>query len=349
MTILVTGGAGFIGSNFVLRWLEAHDEPVVNLDSLSYAGNLANLAAHRGDSRHIFVHGSINDRQLVERILADHAPRAILNFAAESHVDRSIHDSRPFFETNVLGTLSLLDAVRTYLAGRDTDALKFIHVSTDEVFGTLGPADLPFRETTPYRPNSPYSASKASSDHVVRAYHETFGLHAIVTNCSNNYGPRQFPEKLIPLMIMNAISGRSLPVYGNGLQIRDWLHVDDHCAALELVINAGVPGSTYNIGGDNQIANIDVVRMVCAHLDLVRQRKDGISYFSQVQHVADRPGHDTRYAVDTSKIRRELGWRSVETFEKGLKSTINWYLANPDWVENVISGAYRDWLTKQYQ
>jgi len=351
MTILVTGGAGFIGANFVLDWLKAGDEPVVTLDALTYAGNLANLASIEGDSRHTFVHGSIGDATLVGDLLSTYDIRAVLNFAAESHVDRSISGPAPFFETNVMGTLALLEATKAYLAELDEtarSAFRFLHVSTDEVYGTLEKDEPAFAETNPYRPNSPYAASKAASDHVVRAYRETFGLPVLVTNCSNNYGPLQFPEKLIPLMIHNALAGKPLPVYGDGLQVRDWLYVGDHCSALRRVLEAGVPGETYNVGGDNQKTNIEVVRTVCALLDAKRPRADGQGYASQITHVTDRLGHDRRYAIDATKIGRELGWTPAVKFEQGLEQTVDWYLDNEAWVANVTSGAYRDWIRRQY-
>jgi dTDP-glucose 4,6-dehydratase len=351
MTILVTGGAGFIGSNFVLDWLAASNEPAVTLDALTYAGNLANLASLNGDDRHQFVRGSIGDGALVSSLLRGHEVRAVVNFAAESHVDRSISGPAPFFETNVMGTLHLLEAVKAYVAGLDEEKrrdFRFLHVSTDEVYGTLERDEAPFAETNPYKPNSPYAASKASSDHLVRAYRETYGLAAIVTNCSNNYGPLQFPEKLIPLIIHNALNGKALPIYGDGLQVRDWLYVGDHCAALRRVLDAGVPGETYNIGGDNQKTNIEVVRTICALLDVRRPRSDGASYAAQITHVTDRPGHDRRYAIDPTKLAGELGWRPAEAFEGGLAKTVDWYLANEAWVADVTSGAYRDWVARQY-
>lgn len=351
MTILVTGGAGFIGSNFVLDWLQAGNEPVVTLDALTYAGNLANLSALDGDARHQFVRGSIGDAALLGRLLRSHEVRAVINFAAESHVDRSISGPAPFFETNVMGTLQLLEAVKAYVAGLEGEAkrgFRLVHVSTDEVYGTLERDEAAFAETNPYKPNSPYAASKAASDHLVRAYRETFGLEAIVTNCSNNYGPLQFPEKLIPLIIHNALNGKSLPVYGDGLQVRDWLYVGDHCSALRRVLEAGAPGETYNIGGDNQKTNIEVVRTICALLDRKRPLADGSSYTAQITHVTDRPGHDRRYAIDARKLERELGWRPAEGFEKGLEKTVDWYLGNEAWVTNVTSGAYREWVARQY-
>jgi dTDP-glucose 4,6-dehydratase len=351
MTILVTGGAGFIGSNFVLDWLAGNDEPVVTLDALTYAGNLANLASLNGDDRHAFVRGSIGDGALVGRLLRGHDVRAVINFAAESHVDRSISGPAPFFETNVMGTLHLLEAVKAYVAGLDgakRDGFRFLHVSTDEVYGTLERDEAPFAETNPYKPNSPYAASKASSDHLVRAYRETYGLATIVTNCSNNYGPLQFPEKLIPLIIHNALKGKPLPIYGDGLQVRDWLYVGDHCSALRRALEAGAPGETYNIGGDNQKTNIEVVRTICALLDAKRPRADGASYATQITHVTDRPGHDRRYAIDPTKLAGELGWRPTEAFEGGLAKTVDWYLGNEAWVADVTSGAYREWVARQY-
>jgi dTDP-glucose 4,6-dehydratase len=346
MTILVTGGAGFIGANFVLDWFATSDEKLVTLDALTYAGNRNNLAGLDGDARHAFVHGSIGDTALVLRLLEQHDIRAVVNFAAESHVDRSISGPAPFFETNVMGTVGLLEAARQFAPGRSD--FRFLHVSTDEVYGTLAPDDPPFAETNPYAPNSPYAASKASSDHVVRAYHETYGLPVLVTNCSNNYGPRQFPEKLIPLIIHNALAGKALPVYGDGLQVRDWLYVGDHCSALRRVLEAGAIGETYNVGGDNQKTNIEVVRTLCTLLDGKRPRADGRSYAEQITHVTDRPGHDRRYAIDARKIERELGWTPAETFEHGLDRTVDWYLENQAWVSDVTSGAYREGVARQY-
>ncbi|MEJ8835256.1 dTDP-glucose 4,6-dehydratase [Ramlibacter sp. AN1133] len=348
--ILVTGGAGFIGSNFVLDWLAATGEPVVNLDKLTYAGNLENLQSLKGDDRHQFVRGDIGDSALVESLLARHRPRAILNFAAESHVDRSIHAPGTFIETNVDGTFRLLEAVRAYwggLQGAEREGLRFLHVSTDEVYGSLGPGEPAFTEQHRYEPNSPYSASKAASDHLVRAYHHTYGLPVLTTNCSNNYGPYHFPEKLIPLVIVNALAGKPLPVYGDGQQIRDWLYVGDHCSAIRRVLEAGRAGETYNVGGWNEKANLDVVRTVCALLDELAPRASG-SYAEQITFVKDRPGHDRRYAIDARKLERELGWKPAETFETGLRRTVQWYLANADWVKNVQSGAYRDWIATQY-
>jgi dTDP-glucose 4,6-dehydratase len=349
--ILVTGGAGFIGSNFVLEWLAAGGEGVVILDKLTYAGNLENLRALEGDARHVFVRGDIGDQALVEDLLAKHRPRAVLNFAAESHVDRSIHAPGTFIETNVTGTFRLLEAVRAYrggLEGEERERLRFLHVSTDEVYGSLGPNDPPFTEETRYQPNSLYSASKAASDHLVRAYHHTYGLPVLTTNCSNNYGPYHFPEKLIPLVIVNALAGQPLPVYGDGQQVRDWLYVGDHCSAIRRVLEAGRPGETYNVGGWNEKPNLEIVRTVCALLDELRPRAGGGSYAQQITFVKDRPGHDRRYAIDARKIERELGWRPAETFESGIRKTVQWYLANPDWVQRVQSGVYRDWIRTHY-
>jgi dTDP-glucose 4,6-dehydratase len=351
MTILVTGGAGCIGSNFVLDWLQQHDEPVVNLDKLTYAGNLQNLRAIEGDRRHLFVRGDIGDFRLIVRLLREHRPRALLNLAAESHVDRSIHGPETFIETNVMGTFRLLEAARAYwseLSDREKVAFRFLHVSTDEVYGSLGPLDSPFEETKRYEPNSPYSASKASSDHLVRAYHHTYGLPVLTTNCSNNYGPYQFPEKLIPLMIHNALAGKPLPVYGDGENVRDWLYVVDHCSAIRRVLEAGNVGETYNVGGWNEIRNLDVVGSICAILDDEKPRENGKPYREQLTFVKDRPGHDRRYAIDATKIERELGWRPKQTFETGIRTTVQWYLENSDWVRNVTSGAYREWIGKQY-
>ncbi len=348
--ILVTGGAGFIGSNFVLDWLQSTDEPVINLDKLTYAGNPDNLASLEGDARHQLVRGDICDRERVASLLAQHQPRAIVHFAAESHVDRSIHGPGDFIRTNVDGTFNLLEATRAYLATLDDarrQAFRFLHVSTDEVFGTLSPTDPPFSETTPFAPNSPYAASKAASDHLVRAWHHTYGLPVVTGNCSNNYGPLQFPEKLIPLMIANALAGKPLPVYGDGQQVRDWLYVGDHCSALRRVLDAGRLGETYNIGGWNEKANLDVVHTLCALLDELAPKAG--SYREQITFVADRPGHDRRYAIDARKIERELGWRPAETFETGLKKTVQWYLANQDWVRKVQSGEYQQWINKNYE
>ncbi len=349
--ILVTGCAGFIGSNFVHTWLATHDEPVINLDKLTYAGNLDNLSSLANDPRHIFVQGDIGDRALVDKLLADHQPRAVLNFAAESHVDRSIHGPGDFIQTNVVGTFNLLESVRAYwsvLSATQQAAFRFLHVSTDEVYGTLSPQDPPFAETNPFEPNSPYAASKASSDHLVRAWHHTYGLPVLTTNCSNNYGPFHFPEKLIPLVILNALAGKPLPIYGDGQQVRDWLFVTDHCHAIARVLEAGTVGETYNIGGWNEKANIDVVKTICARLDQLRPRADGKPYAEQITFVKDRPGHDRRYAIDARKIERELGWKPQETFETGIQKTVQWYLDHPEWVQGVTSGEYRKWIGKQY-
>ena len=349
--ILVTGCAGFIGSNFVHTWLANRDEPVVNLDKLTYAGNLENLAALEGDARHIFVHGDIGDRELVGQLLTTHRPRAVLNFAAESHVDRSIHGPGDFIQTNVVGTFNLLESVRAYwsdLPQPERGSFRFLHVSTDEVYGTLLPTDPPFAETNPYEPNSPYAASKASSDHLVRAWHHTYGLPVLTTNCSNNYGPYHFPEKLIPLVILNALNGKPLPIYGDGQQVRDWLFVVDHCHAIARVLEAGRVGETYNIGGWNEKANLDVVRTICARLDEIRPRDDGKPYAEQITYVKDRPGHDRRYAIDARKIERELGWKPQETFESGIRKTVQWSLDNPKWIAGVTSGDYRNWIGKHY-
>ncbi|MDZ7811700.1 MAG: dTDP-glucose 4,6-dehydratase [Ideonella sp.] len=349
--ILVTGGAGFIGSNFVLDWLAQSDEPVINLDALTYAGNLANLASLQGNSRHVFVHGDIGDRTLVDQLLLTRQPRAIVHFAAESHVDRSIHGPGAFMKTNVEGTFNLLEAARAYwgtLQGEAKATFRFHHVSTDEVYGSLKPKDPPFAETHPYEPNSPYSASKAASDHLVRAWHHTYGLPVVTTNCSNNYGPYHFPEKLIPLMIVNALAGKPLPVYGDGQQIRDWLYVKDHCSGIRAVLAGGRLGETYNIGGWNEMANIDIVKTVCALLDELRPDPAG-PYARLITYVTDRPGHDRRYAIDARKIERELGWRPAETFETGIRKTVQWYLHNAEWVARVQSGAYKDWVAANYQ
>jgi dTDP-glucose 4,6-dehydratase len=349
--ILVTGGAGFIGSNFVLDWLVHSDEPVVNLDLLTYAGNLDNLSSLENDPRHIFVLGDIGDAKLVPELLNKYQPRAVLNFAAESHVDRSIHGPEDFIQTNVVGTFHLLESVRAYWGALDVGAkenFRFLHVSTDEVYGSLGKDDPAFTEKNKYEPNSPYSASKAASDHLVRAYHHTYGLPVLTTNCSNNYGPYHFPEKLIPLMIVNALAGKPLPVYGDGQQVRDWLFVKDHCSAIRRVLEAGKPGEVYNVGGWNEKPNIEIVQRVCALLDEMSPRADGKGYLEQVTYVTDRPGHDRRYAIDAGKIERELGWKPAETFETGIRKTVAWYLEHRAWVENVLSGSYRDWLEKNY-
>jgi dTDP-glucose 4,6-dehydratase len=349
--ILVTGGAGFIGSNFVHAWLAGPGERVVNLDKLTYAGNPANLSALADDSRHELVRGDIGDRALVRGLLAQHRPRAVINFAAESHVDRSIHGPAEFIQTNVVGTFALLESVRDYWRELPADAqrtFRLLHVSTDEVYGTLAPSDPPFAETNAYAPNSPYAATKAASDHLVRAWHHTYGLPVLTTNCSNNYGPFHFPEKLIPLVIHNAIAGMPLPVYGDGQQVRDWLYVEDHCRAIMRVLEAGRVGETYNIGGGNEQSNIAVVRTICTILDEVEPRANGHSYAQQIAFVADRPGHDRRYAIDARKIERELAWRPRETFETGIRKTVQWYLDNRDWVQGVTSGSYRDWVSHQY-
>ena len=349
--ILVTGAAGFIGSNFVLDWLAGSDEPVINLDALTYAGNLENLASLEGDARHTFVKGSIGDFDLVSGLLSAHQPRAVVNFAAESHVDRSIHGPEEFIQTNIVGTFRLLEAVRAYWNQLEGDAkanFRFLHVSTDEVYGSLGKDDPAFSETNRYEPNSPYSASKAASDHLVRAYHHTYGLPVLTTNCSNNYGPYHFPEKLIPLVIHNALAGKPLPIYGDGQQIRDWLYVKDHCSAIRRVLESGQVGEVYNVGGWNEKPNLDVVHTVCAILDELSPRSDGKPYKEQITYVKDRPGHDRRYAIDASKLERELGWKPAETFETGIRKTVQWYLDNQTWVKNVTSGAYQNWLGQQY-
>ncbi len=382
MTILVTGGAGFIGANFVLDWLAASDEPVVNLDKLTYAGNPETLASLQGDARHQLVQGDIGDSALVSRLLAEHRPRAVVNFAAESHVDRSIHGPGEFIQTNIVGTFKLLEAVRGFwgqlpqenmdrFVPRDDvgtssaaqkfviasearqsmvtqEGFRFLHVSTDEVYGSLAKGDAAFTETHRYEPNSPYSASKAASDHLVRAWHHTYGLPVLTTNCSNNYGPYHFPEKLIPLMIVNALAGKPLPVYGDGMQIRDWLYVKDHCIAIRRVLEAGRLGEVYNVGGWNEKPNIEIVQTICKLLDEMRPKADGTSYASQITYVTDRPGHDRRYAIDARKLEAELGWKPAETFETGIRKTVEWYLANPEWVQHVQSGAYREWVNKQY-
>lgn len=363
--VLVTGGAGFIGANFILQWCATSAEPLVNLDALTYAGNLASLASLQGNPQHRFVHGDIRDARLLARLFAEYRPRAVVHFAAESHVDRSILGPEAFVETNVVGTFRLLEAGRSYwqsLEGEERAGFRFLHISTDEVYGSLGPDDAPFSEITPYAPNSPYSASKAASDHLVRAYHHTYGLPTLTTHCSNNYGPYHFPEKLIPLLIVNALAGKPLPVYGDGLQIRDWLYVEDHCAAIRRVLEAGTPGETYNIGGWNEKTNIEIVQIVCALLDELAplsanaaaratMQATGLPagcYTELITHVNDRPGHDRRYAIDARKIERELGWRPAETFETGIRKTLQWYLFNPQWVQGVLNGSYRDWLQRQY-
>lgn len=351
--ILVTGGAGFIGGNFVLDWLaNPKAEGIINLDKLTYAGNLATLASLEKDSRHIFVHGDIGDRGLVGDLLEKYQPRAIVNFAAESHVDRSIHGPADFVQTNVLGTFNLLESARAYwsqLPAEQKADFRFLHVSTDEVYGSLNSEDPPFSETNPYEPNSPYSASKAASDHLVRAWFHTYGLPVLTTNCSNNYGPYHFPEKLIPLVILNALNGKPLPIYGDGQQIRDWLYVSDHCSAIRRVLEKGKIGETYNVGGWNEKANLDVVKTICSVLDSLKPRADAQSYAEQITFVADRPGHDRRYAIDARKIERDLQWKPQETFDTGIRKTVQWYLNNPVWVEGVVSGSYREWLQKHYQ
>jgi dTDP-glucose 4,6-dehydratase len=348
--ILITGGAGFIGANFVLDWLRGSDEPVVNVDKLTYAGNLKTLASLEGDGRHTFVRADICDRPAIDHLLRQYTPRAIVHFAAESHVDRSIHGPADFVQTNVVGTFTLLEAARAYwsqLKGSARENFRFHHVSTDEVYGSLGPNDAPFTETTAYAPNSPYSASKAGSDHLVRAYFHTYGLPVLTTNCSNNYGPYHFPEKLIPLMITNALAGKPLPVYGDGQNVRDWLYVGDHCAAIRRVLEAGKVGEVYNVGGWNEKNNLEVVHTLCDLLDDLKPRPEG-SYREQITFVKDRPGHDRRYAIDARKLERELNWKPAETFESGLRKTVEWYLDNQEWVADVMSGAYREWVEVNY-
>ena len=350
--ILVTGGAGFIGANFVLDWLAASDEPVVNLDKLTYAGNLQNLASIATSGRHVFVQGDIGDYELVLGLLTRHEIRAVVNFAAESHVDRSIHGPGEFIQTNIVGTFHLLEAARAYwntLTGEQKAQFRFLHVSTDEVYGSLERDDPPFSESNRYEPNSPYSASKAASDHLVRAYHHTYGLPVLTTNCSNNYGPYHFPEKLIPLVIHNALAGKPLPIYGDGQQVRDWLYVKDHCSAIRRVLEAGRVGEVYNVGGWNEKPNLEVVQTLCTILDELQPRADGQPYKSQITYVQDRPGHDRRYAIDARKLERELGWKPAETFESGIRKTVEWYLANQEWVTNVTSGAYREWVNRNYR
>jgi len=351
MTILVTGGAGFIGSNFILDWLDQADESVVNLDALTYAGNPENLASLASDRRYSFIKGDIGDAELVTLLLAEHNPRAIINFAAESHVDRSIHGPDDFIQTNLLGTFRLLEATRSYwrnLTKPEQEVFRFLHVSTDEVYGSLALGEPAFTEENRYAPNSPYSASKAGSDHLVRAYHHTYGLPVLTTNCSNNYGPYQFPEKLIPLCIHNALAGKPLPIYGDGLQVRDWLFVGDHCTAIRRVLTTGTPGEVYNIGGWNEKTNLEVVRAVCNILNTLRPCSDGTSYSEQIVFVQDRPGHDRRYAIDATKIEQKIGWKPAETFETGIRKTVCWYLENQTWVRNIADGAYRQWIDKQY-
>jgi dTDP-glucose 4,6-dehydratase len=352
MSVLITGGAGFIGANFVLDWVANTDEKIINLDKLTYAGNMASLASLQNNPQHVFVQGDIGDDKLLPKLLAEHQPRAVLNFAAESHVDRSIHGPGDFIETNIVGTFRLLESVRGYwqaMAPEAQQQFRFLHVSTDEVYGSLTPQDPAFSENNKYEPNSPYSASKAASDHLVRAWHHTYGLPVLTTNCSNNYGPLHFPEKLIPLMIVNALAGKPLPVYGDGMQVRDWLYVKDHCSAIRRVLEGGQLGETYNVGGWNEKPNIEIVNTVCALLDDMRPRSDGQSYATQITYVKDRPGHDRRYAIDARKLEKELGWKPSETFETGIRKTVAWYLDNAEWVANVQSGAYREWVTKQYK
>jgi dTDP-glucose 4,6-dehydratase len=350
-TILITGGAGFIGSNFILQWLANESSSVINLDKLTYAGNPANLASVTSDRRYKFVQGDICDRQILADMLLANRPRAIVHFAAESHVDRSIHGPDDFVRTNVNGTFSLLEEARAYwsaLSGDEKSAFRFLHVSTDEVYGSLAATDPAFSETTQYAPNSPYSASKAASDHLVRAYHHTYGLPVLTTNCSNNYGPFQFPEKLIPLVILHALNGKPIPVYGDGMNVRDWLYVADHCEAIRTVLKRGRPGETYNIGGSNEIKNLDVVNTICLVLDELRANDPVVPHKNLITFVKDRPGHDRRYAMDATKIESELGWRPKETFESGMRKTIEWYLDNQAWIESVTSGAYRQWMATQY-
>ncbi|MCP1117927.1 dTDP-glucose 4,6-dehydratase [Robbsia andropogonis] len=348
--LLVTGGAGFIGANFVLDWFKASSEPIVNVDALTYAGNPATLASLQDNPAHVFSHTDILNREALDTLFAEHRPRAVVHFAAESHVDRSIHGPGAFVQTNVVGTFTLLEAARAYWSTLEGDAktnFRFLHVSTDEVYGSLSPTDPAFTETTPYQPNSPYSASKAGSDHLVRAYHHTYGMPVLTTNCSNNYGPYQFPEKLIPLIIANALAGKPLPIYGDGSNIRDWLYVGDHCSAIRAVVEKGTPGEVYNVGGWNEKTNLDVVQTICALLDKIKPKASG-SYKDQVTFVKDRPGHDRRYAIDARKIERELGWRPAQTFETGIEATVRWYLDNQPWVENVMSGEYRNWVETNY-
>lgn len=352
MTIIVTGGAGFIGSNFVLDWLAQSDETIINLDLLTYAGNLDNLASLNGDSRHVFVRGDIGDQVLIAELLRAHKPRAVVNFAAESHVDRSILGPDAFVQTNIVGTFRLLEAVRAYwsaLPEAEQGDFRFLHVSTDEVYGTLSADEPAFTETHQYQPNSPYSASKAASDHLVRSYYHTYGLPVLTTNCSNNYGPYHFPEKLIPLVIHNALAGEQLPIYGDGQQVRDWLYVTDHCSAIRRVLAEGKVGEVYNVGGWNEKPNLDVVHTLCSILDELSPRSDGLSYAQQITFVKDRPGHDRRYAIDAGKLERELGWRPAETFESGIRKTVEWYLSHQDWVQNITSGQYRQWIEAQYR
>ena len=350
MTILVTGGAGFIGSNFVRDWCAQSDEAVLNLDRLTYAGNVENLASLEGNLQHQLIVGDINDRALLDRLLQEHQPRAMVHFAAESHVDRSIHGPRDFIETNILGTYTLLEAARGYwnnLSGVAHDQFRFLHVSTDEVYGSLEADAAPFDEVHAYQPNSPYSASKAASDHLVRAWHHTYSLPVLTTNCSNNYGPYQFPEKLIPLVIHNALASKNLPIYGDGLNVRDWLYVGDHCSAIRRVLDAGALGEVYNIGGWNELTNLEIVTTICGLLDELRPDPAG-NYARLITYVKDRPGHDRRYAIDARKIERDLGWRPAETFDSGIRKTVAWYLEHADWVARIVDGSYREWVEKQY-
>jgi dTDP-glucose 4,6-dehydratase len=351
MTILVTGAAGFIGSNFVLDWFEHSKEDVVSLDLLTYAGNLENLSPLKNNPQHHFIQGNISDRDLVAELLQKHQVRAVVNFAAESHVDRSISGPGDFIETNIVGTYNLLESVRSFWNDSDENfkkAFRFLHISTDEVYGSLAKSDSAFTETNRYEPNSPYSASKAASDHLVRAWHHTYNLPVLTTNCSNNYGPYHFPEKLIPLCILNALNGKPLPIYGDGQQVRDWLYVKDHCSAIRTVLEKGKLGETYNVGGRNEKANLDVVKILCTILDELKPKADGTKYESQITYVKDRPGHDRRYAIDATKLERELGWRPQDTFETGIRKTVEWYLNNQAWVEHVVSGEYKSWVEKQY-
>lgn len=350
-TILVTGGAGFIGSNFVLAWLKVNEGRVVNLDKLTYAGNLENLASVKEHPRHVFVQGDIGDRALIDKLLSQYAPRAIVNFAAESHVDRSIHGPEDFIQTNIVGTFHLLESVRGHwsqLPDQEKAQFRFLHVSTDEVYGSLAASDPAFTEKNAYAPNSPYSASKASSDHLVRSYHHTYGLPVLTTNCSNNYGPYQFPEKLIPLIIMNALQGKSLPIYGDGTNIRDWLYVGDHCSAIRAVLAKGTVGEVYNIGGKHEKTNLEIVHTVCDILDELAPDASGAPYRRLITFVKDRPGHDQRYAIDATKIARDIGWEPAETFESGIRKTVTWYLENSAWVENIANGSYQNWIAENY-
>lgn len=351
MTILVSGGCGFIGSNFIIDWLSKEKEKIINLDNLTYAGNINNLSSVKDNDNYAFIHGNIGDKSIVSNILETYTPRAVINFAAESHVDRSIHSPEPFIETNIVGTFHFLEAIRSYwenLTEINKNNFRFLHISTDEVYGSLSLEAPPFKETNPYEPNSIYSASKAASDHLVRAYHHTYGLPTLTSNCSNNYGPYQFPEKLIPLVIYNALSGKQLPIYGDGKNIRDWLFVSDHCSAIRLILNAGKVGETYNIGGLNEKTNLEVVQTLCSILDELQPRDDGFSYATQISFITDRAGHDRRYAIDATKIQEELGWQPIQSFETGIYQTVKWYIKNSDWVQNITSGAYQDWIKKRY-